>query len=314
MNENNLQFLEEVVNTGFAIIPGIPNRKIPAMKWSTEYINTVDKVRPTFQDKDYNVAVVCGKSFDYGVLVIDCDTNEKGEPKPVKLVYNKLDKDNKFVPEVVKVLKWEDELLNTFTIKTRSNGRHFYYKLKEKTTEHTTVNMFGDNVDVRGRKGISWFPPSQVDGKSYTIENNTDLQYLPYELEKVIKDSITRCQMTKEELNNNLKGTFTTLKKSDQQKVALEALKYIDSEADLTYPEWFGIYCAVYTVFDGNKNQTLNVMSEWSDRFTKIDEYAVNSIKMDYFTLGTIIHFAQLKGYKYVKPYPVLTTLFNRNK
>lgn len=307
-------FLSEMVEIGFAILPGIPNTKKPKTKWSN-YCKTQDQIDKLFSYGD-NVAVVCGKSFEHGIVVIDCDTNkETGAINKVKIVVNEKTKTGDIKPVTKRVLEWNDSLLNTFTVKSRSGGLHFYYKLREDSFEVNSVNVFGDGVDVRGKNGIIWFPPSQINGKAYEIFNDVDISYLPPELEKVMKDYLDRQTIINRTVEERAQAFISTLcNKSEEQRVALECLKFIESDhPNLDYREWFAIYSALVTVFE-NKETVLTIMSEWSTRFTEADKAAIKSIETGHYKLGTIVFFAIKGGYKIRKVYPNILELVKLTK
>lgn len=296
MERENVEFVKEVVKVGFTVFPLIPNSKLPAVEWSDprNLITTPEQVEKTFKYSDYNVGVACGKSFDEGLVVVDCDINdETGEVNTVKLVYN----DNNKNPVVVKELSWDDPLLKTtFATKTKSGGLQFFYKLSKTQVDHTGTNMFGDGVDIRGRKGMAVFPPSAINGKMYDIYQNNDIQPFPEELEQVVKDYFVRGAHERESEADHRVNTFIDgLTQTDRQELSLSLLNtYLESES-FSYDIWWRIQAALITEF--GREEAYSIIRQWSPRWTNVDEQSFKHYKENVFTVATIVYYAKQFGY-----------------
>jgi hypothetical protein len=68
----------------------------------------------------------------------------------------------------------------TFTIRTPSGGRHFYFRLPDGVDlGNSAKTKLGPGVDTRGRGGYVVAPPSVVAGSHYAVEVDTEIAPLP---------------------------------------------------------------------------------------------------------------------------------------
>jgi hypothetical protein len=89
------------------------------------------------------------------LVVIDVDCRDD---KPGLINFDSVDREYGF-PE-------------TFTVRTRSGGKHLYYRLPlgMRIKNDATGRCFGEGIDVKGHNGYVVGPGSVVEGLSYTIE------------------------------------------------------------------------------------------------------------------------------------------------
>lgn len=67
----------------------------------------------------------------------------------------------------------------TYTVRTPSGGRHFYFRLPHGVTLGNSTRKLGVGVDTRGTGGYVVAPPSQVNGTHYVVEVDAPLAELP---------------------------------------------------------------------------------------------------------------------------------------
>lgn len=131
---DNALFLRKI---GWSVIPISPESKRPLVKWKpyTREIADEDTVRGWWQRwPRASLAVVTGTVS--GLAVVDVDPRHGGD-----------------------IEAWERAHPAGSVVKTRSGGRHFYYRADEPV--RNSVGKLGPGIDVRGESGYVLVPPSK---------------------------------------------------------------------------------------------------------------------------------------------------------
>jgi len=130
---------------GLNVVPAIPNSKQPSLKWKDYQTKKYDGDIP----KDYNLAVICGKTSN-GLVVIDIDA-----PELLTQMFEDVDRLKK----------------KTLVVQTGSGGYHIYVKPKSGEQETMRLdNDKGQHIDIQSDGTIVIVPPSiHPNGERYRI-------------------------------------------------------------------------------------------------------------------------------------------------
>ena len=148
------------------------NSKVPFIQWKNE-----ENYQKVIDVKKYNYGIPCGKINN--LIVVDLDLEKE--------------KDGEIIPSGIDKFKEYIELygnFETFTVKSRSGGIHYYFKYE---TENETINKlvqqfktttkFHDSsIDIRTNGGYIIGPGSRIYNKSYDIINNIEPIEMPEKL------------------------------------------------------------------------------------------------------------------------------------
>ncbi|WP_162244578.1 bifunctional DNA primase/polymerase [Afipia sp. Root123D2] len=155
---------------GLPVFPLVPNGKTPALAGDWKARATTDPERVadlrtcpvTDAELDYNIGIATGRSFGRGfLLVVDVDTRDgKQGDKSLALL------------EAI-----YGDLPATFTVRTTSGGRHFYFL--SRAPVRNSVSKVGKHVDIKGLNGYVVGPGSTIDGKIYGLENAVPIAAAP---------------------------------------------------------------------------------------------------------------------------------------
>lgn len=133
-------FALQAAQRGWHVFPIRPGGKKPFRNFSWDALASNEPARVRAWAEEYpgcNWAVACGKS---GLLVLDVDDRVDKSGSSTLLA---LELDNEDLPA-------------TFTVKTPSGGRHYYFS----GTARTTAGALGPGLDTRGAKGYALIPGS----------------------------------------------------------------------------------------------------------------------------------------------------------
>ena len=150
--------------TGFAIFPLVPDRKIP-LKGSHGFRDArIVELRDSWP-QGANVGIATGMR-SAGLVVIDCDGEEGHENFRYLLMMNHVE-------------------INTLAVKT-PNGFHYYFRSSMPFASGASV--LAPHVDVRAEGGYVVGPESVAKGKRYYITRRQwSVQALPMRLEAMLK-------------------------------------------------------------------------------------------------------------------------------
>lgn len=153
--KTRLECALEMARRGFKIFPVVAGGKTPLLPgdWRAHATKDEAKIRHWFKElAGMNYAVMAGA----GYIVVDLDV--KGETDGVK----KFD-----------LLQLEHGFVETFVVVTPSGGKHLYLRVRG---TFGNSHSFGDGIDVRGgTSGYVVGPGCEVDGKRYTVANDTEI-------------------------------------------------------------------------------------------------------------------------------------------
>lgn len=161
---------------GWHVFPLVPGRKVPAVReWQRRATTDPDRIARCWEHDAYNIGLATGPS---GLVVVDLDTTKDGdEPSEAWSGRNVTcgadvlaaiaDEHNAPYPQ------------GTFTVVTPSGGRHLYFVAPDGPDLRNTCGTIGWKVDTRAHGGYVVAAGSTVDGKPYTVADNSDPAVLP---------------------------------------------------------------------------------------------------------------------------------------
>lgn len=138
---------------GFEVFPLVPKDKKPLVKWKEEKTRDINKIE-SFWNKtpSANIGIATGN----GLLVIDVDVKHVDG----KASFAEWQLDNGYLP-------------STYTVKTGSDGQHFYYYIDRKYGQKTNIIP---GVDIRCDGGLVVAPGSiYKDGNVYEVINDIEI-------------------------------------------------------------------------------------------------------------------------------------------
>ena len=140
-----------VVN-GRRVIPIVPGGKTPMLKsWHENAFTTAEQVDAHWSEHpDSNIAF-CPE--DEGISIIESDPG--GDVTPLNLPA-------------------------TYEIESPRGGTHYYFV----GSVPPTASKLGPHIDTRGRRSYVLVPPSVVNGKRYTVKDDSPMVALPAEIEE----------------------------------------------------------------------------------------------------------------------------------
>lgn len=124
-----------------------------------------------------------GLALPPGVIVFDCDVLKDAEKRPIL-------KDRK--PDVIGLKSFQELIiklnlheadLNTLTVKTQSEGRHFFYLMPEGTSSFNHTHAM-EGLDLKGYGGYVVLPNSRGQYGRYEFLNLTEMKPIPEDLLK----------------------------------------------------------------------------------------------------------------------------------
>jgi hypothetical protein len=161
---------------GYHVFPCWEGSKAPATPRGHKDASCAgERVTRLFERSSVNVAIATGPS---GLVVIDID-GEVGARS-------------------MEALRLEGDIPETYTVETRSGGRHYYFTapagVNIKSSQGTATAGLAPGIDVRADGGYVVAPPSFVEADSkasagsYTVAVDADVQALPTWLaERLVK-------------------------------------------------------------------------------------------------------------------------------
>lgn len=172
MNER-IKAVLDLVGRGWYLHPLRPGTKVPATpNGQKDAVNDAGALVAWWETHpDHNIAVACEPS---GLYVVDVDM---GPGKVGAQTWAALEAEHGRERE-------------TFTVRTRSGGLHFYYLMPEGMLLRNTASKLGPDVDTRGN-GYVVAPGSVVDGGTYEIIRDVPVAPLPrWIIEKVTRRNL----------------------------------------------------------------------------------------------------------------------------
>ena len=129
-----------------------------------------DEIRSWFEGNRSNNLLVQTGLRSKGLIILDCDINRNGGRSHVDLLME--------FPQIK----------TTLTIKTGSNGFHYYLKTTEPMP--TLSNLIGHGLDIIGEGGYAVAPGStHISGNKYVFVNKNPIIQLPTKLKEKILDA-----------------------------------------------------------------------------------------------------------------------------
>lgn len=148
--------------------------------WEPRATIDPDRIRRAWQAAAFNVGIACGPS---GLLVVDLDM-PKPDDRPAPLAWQLPGvRDGGDVLTVLAERAGARAPFDTHTVRTPSGGRHLYFVAPNGLDLGNTAGENGRGlgwlIDTRGRGGYVVAAGSSIDGRPYTVENDTDPAPLP---------------------------------------------------------------------------------------------------------------------------------------
>lgn len=217
--------------------------KHPACNWSSS--NTIDKRKiDQWWNKDsdhlYNIGIATGKAS--GITVVDIDAGNNGLESWAQICN-------------------ENNIPDTYTVKTGGGGYHLYFKYQAGIK--TGTNLLGQGIDIRNDGGYIIAPPSlHKSGNRYEIEGEIPLNIQLAEW----PECLSKIYNLKPNLKPNIKNTT---KKGDLSlKKAEKLLTYIEAD---DYQTWLNVGVILGREFDRN-DDAWNLYNKWADKYDgKVD-------------------------------------------
>ncbi|WP_346012269.1 bifunctional DNA primase/polymerase [Streptomyces sp. SID3343] len=162
---------------GWRVFPLVPGAKRPAVRdWETRATTDAERIARCWDLAPYNIGLATGPS---GLVVVDLDKpkNEDDVPKGPWANENVADG-----ADVLAILATRAEASfpdATFTVTTRSGGRHLYFLAPDGPGLPSTVGKHGWKVDTRAHGGYVIAAGSIIDARRYTIARAGDVAPLP---------------------------------------------------------------------------------------------------------------------------------------
>ncbi len=185
-NPNQPAYAIEYSKMGFPVFPCDSN-KAPIVDHSLGFAHG-------FKDATLDLKLIARTWFKYpeagiglgipeDIIVFDCDVEKNSDHEP--LVFNG-------EPVMIGIRSFEglardlglSEIdLNTLTIKTQSEGRHYYYKMPDGVSSFNHTRAL-DGLDLKGYGGYVILPRSQGQYGKYEFLNLTEIRTIPEPLLK----------------------------------------------------------------------------------------------------------------------------------
>lgn len=160
ISQSKVEYAQALAAKGCRIFPLPPNSKEPACKWLD--VATTDPVQiaewfAANPDINYGVA------FGPGQHALDIDMKEGRDG----------------MNAIARLELQNTDLPPTFMVRTASGGFHCYFN----GAAHNSADLLGDGLDIRGgepgHSGYVLGPGSMIDGKPYTVINDTAIADAP---------------------------------------------------------------------------------------------------------------------------------------
>ena len=197
MNEFNLKTIDE--KSLFPMVPLNNYSKIPTLKWGNEEnwikdVQTLKDFQNEFNKQMTGFSILTGKHSN--IIVMDIDKNHMdgvdGEKSLEELTRDLSEEDNQ-------------QIKNTFTVKTPNGGYHFYFKYKEGLKNKAN---YLPGIDIRTDGGLIVLPSSKVkvndEIREYQILNNSNINEMPkilfdkfIQLDKPLKNKVTKVEVSR---------------------------------------------------------------------------------------------------------------------
>jgi len=208
---------------GYAVFPCVYGKKTPATR--NGYLGASSDpalIREMFDGNDFNIGIATGKS---GLVVLDADG----------------------VAGIASydALKRNGDLPETFTVRTRSGGHHYYFSAPAGISIRCSASRLGDKLDVRAEGGYVIAPPSWVaeDHKGtagdYEAINDLPVASLPYWLAEILTATpVTASSLAVEVSTGHAQSDFPmTLQNIAKIKATLD--RRIAADGWSAEPQWF---------------------------------------------------------------------------
>lgn len=141
----------------------------------------------------------------------------------------------------------KDLIPKTYTVKTPTGGLHYYF-IKAKDVE-LRKNSELQGIDIKtGPRSYVLCPPSEIDGKFYTILEKAPIQKLSKELEDLFSAKIEATEVASD---------FWSVAKVKFYLDQLDPTDFKDQDA------WYQVLCATHEATDGDKH-ALSEFISWS--------------------------------------------------
>lgn len=143
-------------NSGLRVFPLVPNAKTPFIKdWGNQATSNIEKIKKWWNDNpNCNIGIATGQNLH----VIDIDV--KNDKNGLKALEEWTEHHNYTIPI-------------TATVRTPTNGLHFYYFVNGEYRNQTNILT---GIDARGEGGYVVAPPSIIDDQEYRWANSEPIR------------------------------------------------------------------------------------------------------------------------------------------
>jgi len=200
------------------------NSKCPTMAWKTE----TDKKKSCFFGKPNpleNYGILTGK--DNQITAVDLDTYKStwGENHLFKQEFQ----------------KEMDVNFNTYSQKTTNGGLHYFFKY---VPELTNINNKEFEIDIKNEGGYIIGAGSKINGKEYTIVNDTDILEMPERLKNWLLSNLYPKSKSCPKVAHNIKNKNATLGQNRNYEYDItkskvgQIVKVLDKKFFTNYDDW----------------------------------------------------------------------------
>lgn len=171
----------EYSKMGFPVFP-CDSMKIPIVDKSLGFIHgfkdaTLDSRLIARAWHKYPDAGI-GLALPPEIIVLDCDVEKDPEKRPVLYDGRPNIVGLRSFQEIILSPNFNDENLNTLSVRTQSGGRHYYYRMPEGMPSFCHTHAM-EGLDLKGQGGYVVLPESQGQYGKYEFLNLTEIRPIP---------------------------------------------------------------------------------------------------------------------------------------
>lgn len=276
------------------------NSKSPAVKGWQNLKKSV-----LLSNSKQNKGLLTGKDSNIIVLDIDFHNNLKVHPITEAL-------GNDIFERLIKL---------TYSVRTPTNGYHFYFKYNEyfKTTKHFKPLSY----DIISTGGFIMCPPSKIEGYEYIKLNNLQIEEMPNFLIKYLLKNMDKSEEYSKDSNTIIDNLLYVFDKNTLSYI----LDKLESKFYDDYHKWLVITTCIKKIVDNNifnnKEELINVWDEWSKKsnsYNQSKNYEIfRNLKSDKIDISLLFSYSKVKPLGFFKPveklnYPEDTLYINKKK
>jgi len=168
---------------GWHVFPLLPGAKRPAVRaWESRATTDTDRLTCCWAVDDYNFGIAAGPSR---LVVVDLDVPKHDQDVPPAGVPSGVG-DGMDSLALLAEEHGEPYPSETYTVHTASGGTHLYFLAPADAKLRNTAGTLGWKIDTRANGGYVVGAGSAVDGKPYTVVQDTAPAQLPDWLKKLL--------------------------------------------------------------------------------------------------------------------------------